>query len=160
VDDTEREVLAELFRARFADTPLHELLGLRFVESDDGSLIVEMPVSEAAFNQSGNLHGGAIATLVDVVGGTTAARASAFKPGENTLVTADLHVRYLGRPRGDWVRGEGTVLHAGRSLIVVEVKVTDPEGRVIASADFSSMVVSLRQPLRPTPEADVRAPDL
>jgi uncharacterized protein (TIGR00369 family) len=160
VDDAEREQLAEVFRARFRVTPLHELLGLTFVETEDGSVMVEMPVSEAAFNQSGNLHGGAIATLIDVVGGSTAARASAFKPGENTLVTADLHVRYLGRPRGDWVRGQGTVLHAGRSLIVVEVKVTDPEKRVIASADFSSMVVSLREPLRPSPDADVRAPDL
>ena len=160
VDDAERRALAEVFRARFSVTPLHQLLGLRMIETDDGSIEVEMPVSEAAMNQSGNLHGGAIATLIDVVGGTTAARASAFRPGENTMVTADLHVRYLGRPKGDWVRGRGAVLHAGRSLIVVEVKVTDPEGRVIASADFSSMVVLLRQPLRPSPEADVRAPDL
>lgn len=160
MDDEERQKLTELFRARFRVTPLHQLLGLQIVETEDGSVMVEMPVAEPAFNQTGNLHGGAIATLIDVVGGSTAARAAAFKPGENTLVTADLHVRYLGRPKGDWVRGQGTVLHAGRSLIVVEVKVTDTENRVIASADFSSMVVSLRQPLREVAEADVRAPDM
>ncbi|MGH9025648.1 MAG: PaaI family thioesterase [Acidimicrobiia bacterium] len=160
MDEPDPDKWRDALKARAMETPLHQLLGFRFVESDDGSFVVEMPVDEAALNQTGNLHGGAIATLIDVVGGSTAARASAFQPGENTLVTADLHVRYLGRPRGDWVRGKGTVLHAGRSLIVVEVKVTDPEGRVIASADFSSMVVSLRQPLRPSAEADVRAPDL
>jgi uncharacterized protein (TIGR00369 family) len=160
VNEEERQQLVEMFRARFNVTPLHDLLGLEFIETDDGSVMVQMPVAEPAFNQTGNLHGGAIATLIDVVGGSTAARASAFQPGENTLVTADLHVRYLGRPNGDWVRGEGRVMHAGRSLIVVEVKVTDPENRVIAWADFSSMVVSLRKPLREVPEADVRAPDM
>ena len=43
---------------------------------------------------------------------------------------------------------------------VVECRVVDPLGNVIASADFSAMVVPLRAPLRPTEGADPRAPDL
>ena len=85
--------------------------------------------AEAAFNQTGNLHGGAIATLIDVACGSTAARASSFQPGSNTLVTADLHVRYLGRPKGDVVRAEAQVMRAGRQLVVVECRVVDPGER-------------------------------
>jgi uncharacterized protein (TIGR00369 family) len=92
--------------------------------------------------------------------GSTAARASSFVPGKNTLVTADLHVRYLGRPKGDVVRAEAHVLRSGRQLVVVECRVVDPEGNVIATADFSAMVVPLREPLRPTEGADARTPDL
>lgn len=81
-----------------------------------------------------------------------------YVPGQNSLVTADLHVRYLGRPKGGWVDAVAKVIRAGRQLVVVECRVVDPLGNVIAAADFSSMVVPLRQPLagatrdEPSPE--------
>ncbi len=101
----------ELLRAAHSTTPLHQLLGLQFVNGDDPTVVtVEMPVAPGAFNGSGNLHGGAIATIVDVASGSAAARAGTFRPGENTLVTADLHVRYLGRPKGTVVRAEARVM--------------------------------------------------
>ncbi|MGH8984574.1 MAG: PaaI family thioesterase [Acidimicrobiia bacterium] len=118
------------------------------------------PERQEAFNQSGNLHGGAIATLIDVACGSMAARSSSFEPGRNTIVTADLHVRYLGRPKGDVVRAEARLLRAGRQLVVVECQVLDTLDNVIAAADFSAMVVPLRDPLRASGRADNRAPDL
>ena len=63
-------------------------------------------------------------------------------------MTADLHVRYLGRPKGTVVRAEARVMRAGRQLIVVECHVTDDLGNLIAFADFAGMIVPLRQPLR------------
>ncbi len=89
----EGERLLEYLRDTFHDTPLHRLLGLRFLEAEPGYVVVEMPVRPEAFNLSGNLHGGAIATLVDVAAGSCAARASGFDPTRQSLVTADLHVR-------------------------------------------------------------------
>src|SRR4051812_13059315 len=151
----------ELLRAAHSATPLHRLLGLQFnAGADPAVVIVEMPVASGAFNGSGNLHGGAIATMVDVASGSAAARAGTFIPGENTLVTADLHVRYLGRPKGTVVRAEARVMRAGRQLIVVECRVADDLGNVIAFADFSAMIVPLRQPLRPDDQGDVHVPDL
>jgi uncharacterized protein (TIGR00369 family) len=149
----------EKLRQAHSSTPLHQLLGLEFVVGGDGTVTVEMPVAPAAFNGSGNLHGGAIATLVDVASGSAAARAGTFRPGENTLVTADLHVRYLGRPKGSVVRAEARVMRAGRQLIVVECRVADDLGNVIAFADFSAVVVPLRTPL-PQSAGDARVPDL
>jgi uncharacterized protein (TIGR00369 family) len=151
-------ILEALRRANEA-TPLHALLGLRFPPADPGTSVVEMPVAEGAFNASGNLHGGAVATLVDVACGSAAARAGRFRPGENTLVTADLHVRYLGRPKGLVVRATARVMRAGRQLVVVDCRVADELGNVIAVADFSAMVVPLRQPLEQS-GGDARAPDL
>jgi uncharacterized protein (TIGR00369 family) len=154
------EALIEYLRHTFSFTPLHKLLGLKMVDAEPGTVVVEMPVRAEAFNGSGNLHGGAIATLIDVAAGSCAARASNFEPGKNTLVTADLHVRYLGRPKGDVVRAEARAMRAGRQLTVVEVRVLDPSDNVIAFADFSAMVVPRRQPLLASTTADVREPDL
>jgi acyl-coenzyme A thioesterase PaaI-like protein len=72
-----RDELMDYLRSTFALTPLHKLLGIRMVESDEpGKVVVEMPVAPEAFNGSGNLHGGAIATLVDVtcMSGTSGVR--------------------------------------------------------------------------------------
>jgi uncharacterized protein (TIGR00369 family) len=142
------------------DTPLHELLGLEIVEIGEGHAVLSMPVRPQAFNSTGNLHGGAIATLIDVAAGTAAARGSGFEPGRQSLVTADLHVRYLGRPHGDTVYARAEILKAGRQLIVVECRVTDVEERLIAAADFSMMIVPLRKPLRPMASAKDTDPDL
>jgi uncharacterized protein (TIGR00369 family) len=153
----------ELLRAAHSSTPLHQLLGLNFVSGDDPAVvIVEMPVAPGAFNGSGNLHGGAIASLIDVASGSAAARAGTFQPGKNTLVTADLHVRYLGRPKGTVVRAEARVMRAGRQLIVVECRVADDLGNLIAFADFAGMIVPLRQPLESEGAAsgDAHVPDL
>jgi uncharacterized protein (TIGR00369 family) len=152
--------IIEHLRRAHEQTPLHQVLGLRFVAAETGGVVVEMPVAPGAFNGSGNLHGGAIATLVDVASGSAAARAGQFRPGENTLVTADLHVRYLGRPKGEIVRADARVMKAGRQLIVVECRVTDELGNTIAFADFAAIVVPLRQALRPFTHTDHRAPDL
>jgi uncharacterized protein (TIGR00369 family) len=142
------------------DTPLHELLGLEFVEIGARHATLSMPVREEAFNSTANLHGGAIATLIDVAAGTAAARGSGFEQGKQSLVTADLHVRYLGRPHGDVVFARAEVLKAGRQLVIVECRVTDAEERIIASADFSMMIVPLRSPLRPVARANSSDPDL
>ena len=153
------EAIAAL-EARFRSPPLHAVLGLEFLERTDERVVVAMPVRNEAFGSTGNLHGGAIATPIDVAAASAAARSSSFVPGQNTLVTADLHVRYLGRPKGDVVRAVASVVRAGRQLVVVECRVLDPEDRVIAVADFAGMVVPLREPLLPGAEPDRSAPEL
>ncbi|MEO3784411.1 PaaI family thioesterase [Actinocorallia sp. B10E7] len=142
------------------NTPLHHLLALEIVEIGERHAIISMPVREEAFNSTANLHGGAIATLIDVAAGTAAARGSNFKRGEQSLVTADLHVRYLGRPHGDVVHAHAEVIKVGRQLVIVECRVKDPEDRIVATADFSMMIVPQRQPLRPMDGARPHDPDL
>jgi uncharacterized protein (TIGR00369 family) len=157
-DDPE---LMERLHASFRATPLHALLELDYLDDPDEPevTVVSMPVREQAYGASGNLHGGAIATLIDVASASAAARSSAFVPGQNTIVTADMHIRYLGRPGGDMVFARAHVVRAGRQLIVVECRVVDRDDRVIAVADFASMLVPLREPL-PGASHDPASPEL
>jgi uncharacterized protein (TIGR00369 family) len=147
--------------------PLHDLLALDFVRPDHGSRTAEvsMPVAPNALGFTGALHGGAIATLVDLACALAAARFSGFDPMRESLVTADMHVRYLGRPRTDQVLARAEVVKAGSQLIVVECKVlggTTDDGRdhVIAVADFSMMIVPLRKPMAPGTESEPGDPEL
>ena len=147
--------------------PLHDLLGLDFERPELGERAAEvtMPVRPAAFGFTANLHGGAIATLVDLACALAAARFSGFDPTTQSLVTADMHVRYLGRPRADEVVARAEVVKAGSQLIVVECKVLggtaeDGSDHVIATADFSMMIVPLRAPLSAEVQGEPGDPEL
>ena len=157
----------DLDRAAEVSIPLHDLLALDFVRPDQGSRTAEvtMPVAPNALGFTGSLHGGAIATLVDLTCALAAARFSGFDPLKESLVTADMHVRYLGRPRTDEVVARAEVVKAGSQLIVVECQVlggTTDDGRdhVIAVADFSMMIVPLRTPITPGTGNDQGDPEL
>jgi uncharacterized protein (TIGR00369 family) len=142
--------------------PIHDLLGLEFVPPEPGSTTAEvrMPVRPAACGPTGSLHGGAIATMVDLACALAAVRASNFDAETESLITADMHVRYLGRPRTDVVVARALVVKVGSQLIVVECRVTDTADHVIATADFSMMKVARRRPLLPDAERTEGAPEL
>jgi uncharacterized protein (TIGR00369 family) len=149
-----------------ARIPLHELLAIEYDTPPEGSrtATVSMPVRPEALGFTANLHGGAIATLVDVACAMAAARASGFDPMKQSLVTADMHLRYLGRARTDTVHAHAEVVKIGRMLIVVSCRVVDDDDHLIAVADFSSMIVPLRGPLNPSlttdHEPELGAPEL
>lgn len=142
--------------------PLHDLLGFEFDRPDPGSTVAEvrMPVRPEAFGFTSNLHGGAIATLVDLACALAAARCTGFDPATESLVTADMHVRYLGRPGTDTVTARAEVVRVGSQLIVVECRITDGAAHLIAMADFSMMRVPLRRPLDPSITGEAGAPEL
>lgn len=133
--------------------PLHDLLGFEFEVPELGSRTAEvrMPARREAFGSMANLHGGAIATLVDLACALAAARCRGFDHTKESLVTTDMHVRYLGSHRAPEVVARAEVVKLGSRLIVVECKVISGEGddggdHVIAVADFSMMVVERRKP--------------
>jgi uncharacterized protein (TIGR00369 family) len=133
--------------------PLHALLGFEFEVPEEGSRTAEvrMPVRRESMGSMANLHGGAIATLVDLACALAAARCRGFDHTRETLVTSDMHVRYLGTHRAEEVVARAEVVKLGSHLIVVECKVVsgvgdDGNDHVIAVADFSMMVVAKRAP--------------
>jgi uncharacterized protein (TIGR00369 family) len=154
VADLSEEIQAYIRDSLHQGAALHAFLDLTIDELGPDYAIMSMPLRAEALNGSGNLHGGAVATLIDVTAGTAAARSERYDPAEHTLVTADLHVRYLRTPHGEAVSARAEVIQAGKQLIILECKVTDSEGRLIAAADFSMMVVARRGPLRPATGSD------
>lgn len=129
--------------------PLHDLLALdyTFGSGPPGTAEVRMPVRPEALGFTGNLHGGAIATMVDLACALAAVNGTSFDPHQESLVTVDMHIRYLGRARTDTVIARAKVLKTGRQLIVIDCQVVDGDDHLIASADFSMMMVPLRDPL-------------
>lgn len=126
--------------------PLHDLLGLEFdlPPRGEGWAEVRMAVAPPAFGFGPNLHGGAIATMVDLACALAAVQNSDVDMATQSMVTADMHVRYLGKAKTETVVARAEVVRVGSQLIVLDCKVRDTDGHVVASADFSMMIVPTR----------------
>jgi uncharacterized protein (TIGR00369 family) len=140
--------LARLMAQAFLDVPLHGLLGLEVIDvGRPGVASMAIPLEQPALGATGQLHGGVVAVLCDLVCAAAATTATTYDHTTTALVTADLHVRYLGAARGQRAIATAQVVKSGRTLIVVEADVRDSEDRLVARADFSASLVPLRQPL-------------
>lgn len=124
----------DTFEARrrwFEEFPLHRQLGLKLLETRAGYAKCVMEASAFTLGGvGGSVHGGILACLVDIV--MLAALNGLFKAGEQPAGTADLNITYLRPALGPRIFAEGTVLKKGRQLAVVEVEISDAEGRLCA----------------------------
>jgi uncharacterized protein (TIGR00369 family) len=144
--------LVEQMQAAFDSAPIHSFVGMRVLgDGRSGPAVVEIPLAANALGTGGQVHGGVISLLCDVACAIAASGASTYDHTTHALVTADLHVRYLAAARSGPVRVEAGVVKAGRTLIVVGGEVRDGDDRLLATADFSAMLVPFRQPLDPSP---------
>jgi len=126
-----RSGLNEEVRRRWADQPFNKYLGLRLDEQGGGSCRISMRPTEQTPRGAGNgLHGGILASLVDIA--ALAAIASAIGPNDIMNGTAELNISYLRPAAGDLVITEATVLKKGRSLVAVDVDISDGRGRLFS----------------------------
>jgi len=118
---------------------LFEQLGLREVESDDGTFVMEMPVDERTTNTAGGLQGGLIATMADVAAGQLASRSTPFGFG---IATTDLFVRYLRPIKVGPARAVAKILRTGKRSVVVQVDIhrgDDNELAATATINFAAV---------------------
>lgn len=149
----DREVAEQLSRGDLADVPLsvlqeglrlplHDYLGL--VLAGLRPVVVELPLTERTRTRAGPLHGGALATLVDVAGNVAVATGGAVDVTRYGVVTVRAEVDFRAQPRGDVVRARAVVLEAGRRTARSECVVTDDAGRVVGRATVTSRLVPHR----------------
>lgn len=93
-------------------------LRLEVEHGADGSSTAWLPVVPALLDDHGGVRTGALATVVDVIGGGLAAHAA--RP--DWIATADLTLHLVDDVRAGTVRARARVLRAGRTTVVLEVE--------------------------------------
>jgi uncharacterized protein (TIGR00369 family) len=113
-------------------------LGLRLVETGDGSAVVEMTTTEDMANHSGFVHGGMISTLADSAMGRSL---RTLRPGVVRAMSFDLKLSFINAAKvGETLRATGHVIHAGRRTAVADCRVEGTDGRLIATASATFAV--------------------
>lgn len=118
--------------------PFYRLIGLVVEEAAAGASLVRLePTSETA-NSRGEVHGGALATMLDAA--LVNAARSVLAEGSGAA-TVNLSVNYLAPGIGTLV-ARGRVVRAGRSLVAAEASITDAAGAVVAQAIGTLRVIA------------------
>ncbi|MBN1196069.1 MAG: PaaI family thioesterase [Candidatus Aminicenantes bacterium] len=109
----------------------HNHLGMTLVDARKGWSRMEMAVKPELINVFGQVHGGAIFSLVDTAMG--AALAGLLDAGEG-MTTVEAKINYIRPITEKTVIVEAEVLHRGRRTAVLEARVTDDCGLAAARA--------------------------
>ena len=107
---------------------LARLLGLEISYPDADTCAVEMEIKDFMFNPQGTLHGGVIATMLDISMGHLLK--NTVGPG----MTLEMKTQYLRPAKSGRVRAEGRFLKKGKSINYVETRLYDAQRSLLAVA--------------------------
>jgi uncharacterized protein (TIGR00369 family) len=124
-----------------ADTPsIARLLGLRFEDVEPGRVVISAQTRPDFANPLGTVHGGVAATLLDsVMGGAV----HTTLPAGVSYTTLEIKVNYvrMAHTDGRTLTAEGTVVHTGRRTATAAGKVTDDQGKLVAHATTTCLIL-------------------
>jgi len=121
----------DAFKRYFDADPFHKTLGITVSERGPGYgriCLQKGPTTPAGIG--GSVHGGVLAAMVDIV--MLVAIFADMKPTERPAGTADLSISYLRQAHGERIHAVANVIKHGRQLAVIEVDITDDDGRLCA----------------------------
>jgi acyl-CoA thioesterase len=110
--------------------PFGELIGLDFVEAEDGFTRGVIRVDEKLFNPHNVVHGGALYTMVDT--GMGGAVYSCLEADE-LCATVEIKIVYMAPVTRGLLTCDTKVVHRGKRIVILESEVTN-EGRAVARA--------------------------
>lgn len=101
--------------------PFHKFLGIKIASAGDGKARVELPFRPELIGDPMRpaLHGGVIATVLDVAGGFAVIGTVPF---EDRVSTIDLRVDYLAPGGADTIVAESQVVRIGNRVAVVDIR--------------------------------------
>jgi uncharacterized protein (TIGR00369 family) len=119
----------------------HSWAGLELVSVEVGAVEVALDLQAHHLNPGGILHGGLIATLADTAIGLAVRSAL---PADQTHVTVQLDVHFLEGVDHGTVRATGKAVRVGGRMAYGEGDVRDDEGRLLARASGTFIVLPQR----------------
>jgi len=106
-----------------------QLLGIETMENDDGEVVLTVTVTEKLLQFYGKVHGGVIATLVDVAAAVALNQQLGADRGASTV---EMKVNYLRPVEKGTLYAKGEAINLGRTLAVGNASVWDDQNRKIA----------------------------
>ena len=115
-----------------------EQFGIRITDADKEKLLGELDVDDRHLNNSGHVHGGALAAFADDLGGTLAGLnvASGFRTTTIESKTNIFRACLPGR-----LTGVAIPVHVGRRMIVLQISIYRPDGKLAAIMIQTQMVL-------------------
>jgi uncharacterized protein (TIGR00369 family) len=119
--------------------PLAEFLGIKFISHSNGQASAEFTAASQHANPMGTLHGGILCDLADAAMGVAFATTLQL---DESFTTLELKINFLRPVWNGLLTAQAEVVSRGRTVGMVDCKVTDQKGRLIARATSTCMVLA------------------
>lgn len=130
----------ERFNSQLKGTMI-EVLGIRFLPSDDDVALAEMPICSATKQYFGILHGGASLALAETLAGAASLHAINY---DKTAKICGLQVTgnhvHMSATEGK-VIAKATGIHVGKTTHIWNVDIFGEDGTLISTERVTNMVV-------------------
>ncbi|MEQ8955701.1 MAG: PaaI family thioesterase [Gammaproteobacteria bacterium] len=104
----------------------------------DGRARCSLALKDFHLNNGGRIHGGVLSSLADTSAGMAV---RTLRPEGRLSATTDLSIAFIRPPQGDALLAEAEVIHAGKRLYRVAVKIVSA-GKLVATCSATFMLVN------------------
>jgi len=118
--------------------PFGAHMDMHLVWASPEEVVGSMEWSEATTTTGGAMHGGALMSLTDTIGGVVAFLNLPEGAGTSTISSSTVFLRGV---REGTVTATGRLVHKGRTTIVVETELADAQGRPVARTTQTQSVL-------------------
>lgn len=135
---THLELLRKVIAGEEEAPPIAKFIGFRLTAVDEGRSTIEFEAGPQHWNPQGTLHGGIMCDIAD------AAMGIAFYstiPDDASFTTVELKINFLRPVFTGRLMAVGHVVRAGRRIGLTECDVLDDQGRLVARASSTLMVL-------------------
>jgi acyl-CoA thioesterase len=132
----------DYLRERLKDwhgSAMAETINMRLIAVEDGSATFEAFPSPKYYNPQMRLHGGYAATLIDSATGCAVQTKLQAGVGYGTIELKVNYVRKIDAEVGRLLC-TGAVIHAGRTMLTADAKLTDENGKLYAHGSGTFLV--------------------
>ena len=132
------ELFERMIAGEIPGAPIGDLIGMRMIAVGKGTATFELVAGPEHSSPPGTLHGGILCDLADAAMGC--ANATRLGPGES-FTTVELKINFLKPVWEGRLTAVGSVVKAGRTIALIDCRVTDDEGSLVAYATSTCMTL-------------------
>lgn len=133
-----KEKILKRFNAMSKNT-LMETLDIVYTDFGEDYLVATMPVTSKVHQPDGILNGGATMALAESVGSPTSYLA--IDTERYTVRGIEFSANHLRSVKSGSITATGKIIHKGRTIHVVEIKVEDDKGKLISLCKITNFIL-------------------
>lgn len=136
---TEKETKLQALNNMCKNT-LNTTLQITYTDLGDDFLVATMPVNERVHQPDGILNGGAAMALAETVGSPTSMLAINLE--KYTVRGIEFTANHLRSVKSGMLTATGKIIHKGKTIHLVEIKIVDDRGRLISLCKLTNYIIA------------------
>lgn len=125
---------------KMCENTLNETLNIKYTDLGEGFLVATMPVDSRVHQPDGILNGGATMALAESVGSPTSILA--IDKEKYSVRGIEFSANHLRSVKSGFVTATATIIHKGKTIHLVEIKIVDGRNRVISLCKITNYILA------------------